>query len=56
MNKVKNPVWEQLKEEAVKKLRNNKELLGKSRAKKWTTPSIIGERYCPNFLLYLATD
>ena len=32
MNEVKNPVWEQLKEEAVKKLRNNKELSGKNGA------------------------
>ena len=32
MNELKNPVWEQLKEEAVKKLRNNKELSGKNGA------------------------
>ena len=41
MNKGKNPVWEQLKEEAVKKLRNNKELSGKNGAKKWTARCII---------------
>ena len=32
MNELKNPVWEQLKEEAVKELRNNKQLSGENGA------------------------
>ncbi|MEM9569596.1 MAG: hypothetical protein AAF900_01440, partial [Bacteroidota bacterium] len=53
----KNPVWEQLKEEAVKEAsKQQKSCLERIEPRNGRPRCIIGERYCPNFLLYFATD